>query len=117
MDKNLKSLYYYLPGQDPATTRVDERSKALQINPEGWDYVTRHLTKAEKEEQVIADEQARKQYLKEGSYNMTKHWDNSIEVGPSEAENAISENKLIGEHDDAVYWPLSGRHMRFPVTM
>lgn len=76
---NLQPAWYLFPGQTEETP-INERGRALIATPEGWETLTGHLQRTQKQEQALQDELDRKKYLKEGSYNMTKNWDNSLEV-------------------------------------
>lgn len=68
-------------GQTLENTKISDRAHALHITKSGWNNITRHLDR-KKILQEAADKEAEvKRYLDEGSKNMTKNWENSLEVG------------------------------------
>lgn len=76
----MQSTWYLFPGQTEKNTKISDRGKALIATPAAWKRITSHLETKKLQEEAQEKERARRQYLKDASYQMTKDWDNSIEV-------------------------------------
>ncbi|KAF2904987.1 hypothetical protein ILUMI_01189 [Ignelater luminosus] len=74
----MESRWYVSPGQTLQTTKIEDRSRALHIKRNLWKNITAHLDRNRLTQEAIDKEKARKKFLKEGSEQMTKNWENSV---------------------------------------
>ncbi|ERL84306.1 hypothetical protein D910_07503 [Dendroctonus ponderosae] len=75
----MDSRWFLFPGQTLENTKISDRQHALHITKTGWDGITKHLDRKKILQEAADKEAAIKRYLDEGSKNMTKEWENSLE--------------------------------------
>ncbi|KAL1497374.1 hypothetical protein ABEB36_008355 [Hypothenemus hampei] len=75
----MDSRWYLFPGQSMENTASSDRVRALYMTRSSWNKITKHLDRKKLLLEAAAKEAAVKKYLDEGSKNMTKNWENSLE--------------------------------------
>lgn len=72
--------FFRSAGQTLENTKISDRQHALHITKTSWDGITKHLDRKKLLQEAADKEAAIKKYLDDGSKNMTKEWENSLEV-------------------------------------
>ncbi|XP_060522535.1 DNA ligase 1-like [Cylas formicarius] len=75
----MESKWHLLPGQTLENTKIAERAHALHVTESAWNGITRHLDRRKILQENLEREKAIKKYLEEGSKQMTKGWENSLQ--------------------------------------
>ncbi|XP_030760706.1 calponin homology domain-containing protein DDB_G0272472-like [Sitophilus oryzae] len=75
----MESRWYLFAGQTLENTKISDRVNALHITDSAWKGITKHLDRKKMLQEALDKEKAVKQYLDEGSKNMTEKWENSLE--------------------------------------
>lgn len=72
--------WYLYPGQTLENTTPEQRGKALMATPSAWKKIANRQGQKKIKQELLDQEHARNEYLKEGSKAMTQNWANTIEV-------------------------------------
>ncbi|XP_076261669.1 uncharacterized protein LOC143197051 [Rhynchophorus ferrugineus] len=75
----MESRWYLFSGQTLQNTKISDRVHALHITQSAWNDIGKHLDRKKIKQEAAERDAAVKKYLDEGSKNMTKAWENSLE--------------------------------------